>query len=281
MARLAVLLTLVATLTLSSAVALDAQRGGGGGGRAGGGDGGRAGGMVSPSRGRDGGAGRGGSRIQGRINVPPALPSINRPSFPIDGLNRPAFPLSGPLGFGRAQPAPFDARRGTFTRLQQFVGIPYGYGYDVPLYGPSYAPESTYDKLYRTPEPVITEGMLLLDVTPATAQVFIDSAYVGNIEDLRTGGLTLAGGHHWVELEAPNYDRKTVEVTIRPGEPLRYRFDMTPERRVQTVAAPAAPPQTMYVIAGCYAGNRPPVAANLPNGCDIRQVRVIRPPRSN
>jgi hypothetical protein len=285
MPRLAVLLTFVATLMLSSAVVLDAQRGGGRGeGAAGGrGGGGRAGGMVPPPTGRDGGAGRGGFRIQRRINMPPALPSINRPSFPIDGLNRPAFPLSGPLGFRRAQPSPFDARRGAYTRLQPFVGTPYGYaygsGYDLP-----YAPESTYEKLYRTPtpEPVVTEGMLLLDVTPATAHVIVDSAYVGNVEDLRTDGLTLGGGRHWVDFEAPNYDRKTVEVTIRPGEPLRYRFDMTPERRVQTIAPPAAPPQTMYMIAGCYAGNRPPVAANLPNGCDIRSVRVIRPPtRSN
>jgi hypothetical protein len=207
------------------------------------------------------------------------LPSINRPSFPIDGLNRPAFPLSGPLGFGRAQRSPFDARRGTYTRLQQFVGIPYGYGYgyDVPLYGPSYVPESTYDKLYRTPEPPITEGALLLDVTPLTASVFVDSGFVGNVQDLQTRGVTLSAGRHWLDLEAPNYDRKTIEVTIRAGEPLRYRFDMTPARRADVIAAPPRPPQTMYMIAGCYAGNRPPVAANLPKGCDVAKVRVIRP----
>jgi len=237
--------------------------------------------MIPPSSGRgggrSGGVGRGGFRIQGRVNVPPALPSINRPSFPIDGLNRPAFPLSGPLGFGRAQRSPFDARRGTYTRLQQFVGIPYGYGYDVPLYGPSYVPESTYDKLYRTPEPPITEGALVFDVTPSTALVFVDSAFVGNVEDLQTRGLTLSAGRHWVDLEAPNYDRKTIEVTIRAGEPLRYHFDMTPTRRAEVIAAPPRPPQTMYMIAGCYAGNRPPVATNLPKGCDVRNVRVIRP----
>jgi hypothetical protein len=281
MTRLAVWLMLVVLFTISTANAVDAQRGGGGsrgGGVAiGAGGGGRAGAMVPPASGR--GAGRGGFRIQGRVNAPPALPSINRPSFPIDGLNRPAFPLSGPLGFGRAQRSAFDARRGTYTRLQQFVGIPYGYGYgyDVPLYGPSYVPESTYDKLYRTPEPPITEGTLLFDVTPSTALVFVDSAFVGNVEDLQTRGLTLSGGRHWVDLEAPNYDRKTIEVTIRAGEPLRYRFDMTPTRRAEVIAAPPRPPQTMYMIAGCYAGNRPPVAANLPKGCDVAKVRVIRP----
>ena len=289
MARLAVRLTLVAMFALSSSVVLDAQRGGGarGGGGAIGAGGGGAGGMTPPSSGRgggrSGGVGRGGFRIQGRVNVPPALPSINRPSFPIDGLNRPAFPLSGPLGFGRAQRSPFDARRGTYTRLQQFVGIPYGYGYgyDVPLYGPSYVPESTYDKLYRTPEPPITEGALVFDVTPSTALVFVDSAFVGNVEDLQTRGVTLSAGRHWVDLEAPNYDRKTIEVTIRAGEPMRYRFDMTPTRRAEVIAAPPRPPQTLYMIAGCYAGNRPPVPANLPKGCDVKNVRAIPPPRAS
>src|SRR5262245_55584381 len=152
MTRLAVGLALVVLFVISTADAVDAQRGGGGarGGAAmGARGGGRAGSMVPPSGGR-GGAGRGGFRIQGRINKPATpLPSINRPSFPVVGLNRPAFPLSGPfgfdrfrrtvpLGFDRVQRSPFDARRGTYTRLQPFVGIPYGYGgydYDVPVYG--------------------------------------------------------------------------------------------------------------------------------------------------
>ena len=283
--KLTVGLALVVMFVISTASPVDAQRGGGGAGGAGGAIGagtGRTGGMIPPSSGggRNGGAGRGGFRSQGRIDVPPALPSINRPSFPIDGLNRPGFPLSGPLGFGRVERSPFDARRGTYTRLQPFVGIPYGYsyGYDLPLYGPSYVPESTYDKLYRTPpEPPITEGMLAFDVTPVNALVFIDSAFVGNVEDLQTRGVTLSAGRHWVDLEAPNYDRKTIEVTIRPGEPLRYRFDMAPTRRAEVIPAPPRPPQTMYLIAGCYAGNRPPVAANLPKGCDVAKVRVIRP----
>jgi hypothetical protein len=284
MTRLAVFATIVVMLIMSTAIAVDAQRGGGGG-RGGGTRGG--GGVAPPASGR-GGGGRGGFRIQGRINVPPALPSINRPSFPIDGLNRPAFPLSGPLGFGRAQPAPFDARPGTYTRLHQFGSVPYGYGipydYGYPSYGISYAPESTYDKMFRTREPEVTEGALFLDITPETAMVFIDTAYVGAVADVQTRGIMLSGGRHYVDLEAPGYDRKTIEVSVRAGEPLRYRFDMTPERRAEAILTPPRPPQTMYTIASCYAGNRPPVAANLPKGCDISKVRVIRPqpqPRNN
>jgi hypothetical protein len=298
MTRLAVGLALVGLFVISTADAVNAQRGGGGarGGAAMGarGGGGRGSGMVPPSGGRGGGVGRGGFRIQGR-NVPATpLPSINRPSFPIVGLNQPAFPLHGPfgfdrvprsvpLGFDRARRSPFDARRDTYTRLQQSAGIPYGYGggygYDVPAYGDSYVPESTYEKLYRTPpEPPVMEGALLLDVTPSTALVMVDNAFVGNVEDLQTVGVTLSAGRHWVDLEAPNYDRKTIEVNIRAGEPLRYRFDMAPTRSAQVIPAPPRPLQTMYMIAGCYAGNRPPVAANLPKGCDVAKVRIIRPP---
>jgi hypothetical protein len=268
MTRLAVLLTLVATFTLASSTALDAQRGGGGGGRA------------------SGGARGGGSGFQVRVNVPAApIPpsagmSISRPI----GTGITGVQTNPPPGFGPPPPSPFAARPGTYTRLHRSAvfGVPYGYGYgyDVPTYGYSYVPESTYEKLYRTPEPAITEGTLVLDVTPVTAHVFIDSAYVGDVEDLQTRAMTLSAGRHWVDLEAPNYDRRTVEVTIRPREPLRYRFDMTPERRAETIATPPRPPQTMYMIAGCYAGNRPPVVANLPKGCDVAKVRVIPPPRT-
>jgi hypothetical protein len=264
MARLAAGLTLVAMFALSSSVALHAQRGGGGG--------------------RGGGSGGRGSGIQVGVNLPatpippPAGMSISRPI----GTEITGVQTNPPPGFGPAQRSPFAARPGTYTRLHRIspfgYGIPYGSGYDLPYYGfSSYVPESTYDKLYRTPEPPITVGSLLLDVTPLTAMVFIDSAFVGNVQDLQTRGAALSAGRHWVDLEAPNYDRKTIEVTIRAGEPLRYRFDMTPTRRAEVIAAPPRPPQTMYMIAGCYAGNRPPVAANLPKGCDVTKVRVIRP----
>lgn len=263
MTRLAVWLTLVATFTFSSSMALDAQRGGGAG-RGGGG-----------SRGR-------GSGVQVGVNLPatpippPAGMSISRPI----GTEITGVQTNPPPGFGPSPRSPFAARRGTYTRLNRINPFGYGipYGYDFPAYGfAPYATETTYDKMFRAPEPPITEGALLLDVTPLTALVFVDSAFVGNVEDLQTRGVTLSAGRHWVDLEAPNYDRKTIEVTIRPGEPLRYRFDMAPARRAEVVAAPPRPPQTMYMIAGCYAGNRPPAAANLPSGCDISKVRVIRP----
>jgi hypothetical protein len=218
---------------------------------------------------------------------PTPSPSINTPSFPVSGLNSPSFPLRGPLGMGPPPPAPFDAGPDTFTRLHPIppsLGVPFGFGfgYGYPFYGRSHTRESTYEKMYRRYEPGVTTGMLFLDVAPATALVFVDTVYVGSVSDLQARGVTLAAGRHYVDLEAPGYDRKTIEITITAGEPLRYRYEMTSTQRAAAIALPSGPPQTMYAIPGCYGGNRPPVAANLPTGCDVAKVRVIRPqPRAN
>ncbi len=292
MTRLAVTFTLAAMFTASTPIVLDAQRGMAGG-RAGG-----VGGVPAGGDGRGGGGGvqiqvQGGGvqiQVQGGVNLPARplqpmttiTPSINRPFFPIDGLNRPSFPLSGPPGVGLEVASPFAARAGTFTRLHGAgsFGIPIGYGGAV--YGPSYAPESTYDRYRRTPEPEITTGTLFLEVTPVTTLVFVDTAYVGTVGDLQARGLTLSAGRHFLDLEAPDYDKKTIEIVITAGEPLRYRVDLTRTQRAAAVVIPLRPPETMYAIPGCYGGNRPPVAANLPKGCDIAKVRVLRPqPRTN
>ncbi|HXD20868.1 MAG TPA: hypothetical protein VN654_27850 [Vicinamibacterales bacterium] len=289
---------LVTMFAASAPAVLDAQRGGGarmgganmGGATNGGGAGANTGGMRGGGGARGGrgagggarggrGAGGGGLQIQAGVNFPafrippPAGLSISRPiGSQITGVE-----TNPPPGFGPQRRSPFDARRGTFTRLHPFNSFGYGYG---AVSGPSYEPESTYEKLYRTPQVEETSGALLLDVTPPTALVFVDSALVGSVADLQARGVTLSQGRHWLDLEAPGYEKKTIEITIRPGEPLRYRFDMVPVRTAATVVPER--PETMYAIPGCYGGNRPPVAANLPRGCDIAKVRVIRPqPRVN
>jgi hypothetical protein len=287
MTKLAVTFTLVAMFAASAPIVIDAQRFGspfggshGGGGRGdGSGDGGgrgdgRGGGQLPP-------------QVQGRVNRPTAPPSLslNRPSFVIDGLNRPSFPVNEPLGIGPVRRSPFDARPGTYTRRSRgprSFGIPLEYGFGEPGYVP-YADTTIYDSQQQAErEAEITAGTLFLDVTPSTALVFVDAAYVGTVQDLQARGVTLSPARHWLDLEAPGFDKQTIEITIRAGEPLRYRVDLTPTRRAEIAVMPPRPPETMYAIPGCYGGNRPPVAANLPKGCDIAKVRVIRPqPRTN
>ena len=265
MTRLGVTFLLVAACAWSSPVVLDAQRGGGQGHGA---HGGRSGGPA-------------------RFVQPPVIPqqpSINRPSFPIEGLNRPSFPIHGPLGIGPPAPSPFDARPRTFaprfsqSRGSQSYGIPFGYGFGVP----AYADTARTERLRQSGNDEDTvSGSVFLDITPRAAMVFIDSAYVGAVDDLLFTGVTLSPGRHWLELEAPEYEKKLIEINITPGRPLRYRAELTPVRRAALAVIPPRPPQTMYAIPGCYGGNRPPVAVSLPPGCDIAKVRVIRPQRPN
>jgi hypothetical protein len=256
MMRLALNVAFAALLAASIPVAVDAQRGGGGG--RGNGSAGGTGSVIFRS-----GTPRAPMPVLGDIG------SINRPmGADINGIQ-----TTPPPGFGRQLPSPFTARPGTYTRLHQIpLGIPYGYGYD-PFYE-----ESTYEKLYRVPEQPLTTGTLFLDVTPASASVLVDTAYVGNASDLEARGVTLSAGHHLLALEAPGFDRKTIEVVVNAGEPLRYRYDMTPTQIAAASVAPARPPQTMYLIPGCYGGNRQPTRANLPAGCDIAKLQVRRPP---
>jgi hypothetical protein len=73
--------------------------------------------------------------------------------------------------------------------------------------------------------------------------------------------------------------REELQPPLEPPRPV-------PERRVvdeepKAVFPPRAPgpPRTFYVIPGCYAGDRRPVAEQLPAGCDIARLRIV-PPRT-
>ena len=74
----------------------------------------------------------------------------------------------------------------------------------------------------------------------------------------------------------------------RPAPPVvmertKVVYVETPVER-EPAAAPAAPsprvsvaPKTLYVIPRCYAGDKLPVALELPAGCEIRDLRIVRP----
>ena len=173
MTRLGLVFLLVAVCASSAPVASAAQRGGG---RGQGAPGGRNGGPA-------------------RFVQPPAIPeqpSINRPSFPIDGPNRPSFPIHGTLGVGPATPSPFAATPRTYSRPSRrtpFYGIPFGYGFGLPAYGDTATPDKRRQS--RSDEEILS-GTVFLDATPRTAMVFIDSAYVGAVDDLLFTGVTLS-----------------------------------------------------------------------------------------
>jgi len=187
------------------------------------------------------------------------------------------------FGVGAYGPrSPFDARPGMYTHLQNYsnsqlypayaYGFPYDYGYGAGPYDVAAGMQPT------VMEPEMVNGLLTVESNPRDAMVFVDTVYVGAADDLFANGVPIAPGRHWLEVDAPNYDKNLTEIIVSPGQPLRYRVSLTPVRNAAAAPRPG-PPQTMYAIPGCYGGNRPPVASSLPPGCDIAKVRVIRPPQ--
>jgi hypothetical protein len=122
-------------------------------------------------------------------------------------------------------------------------------------------------------------GLLRLAVTPASAQVFVDSYYVGTVADVDAQRvLQLEAGPHRLEFRAPQYRTLTVDVRVSPMETVTYRGALDPDRPPPAVVpAPAAPPTVMYVIPNCYLGNLPPRQNRLPSGCSAKDVQILKP----
>jgi hypothetical protein len=174
---------------------------------------------------------------------------------------------AGPLTY-----APRYRTRG--WRNDQRYPVP-GYGFGYSSYAPGYVPDYDVGTPYSRPEQ--PEGRLYLRVIPGTAQVFVDGLYVGAADDFSGSGLILEAGPRRVELRADGYETVTFDVRIVPGEPVNYRKDLA--RMTARPEAPriAAVPKTFYVVPGCYAGDTPPQADNLPRGCRVADVRTVPP----
>jgi hypothetical protein len=139
-----------------------------------------------------------------------------------------------------------------------------------PIATPS-APAVPEPKL-ELPSPM--QGRLVLDVWPASAQVFADGYYVGVPADFsgERGGGILEAGIHRIDLSAPGYEPITVDLRVTSGRALTYRAAL------KALPPPAAaPPSTFYLIPGCYMGNIPPKDAHLPATCDQSRTVTWRP----
>jgi PEGA domain-containing protein len=71
-------------------------------------------------------------------------------------------------------------------------------------------------------------GGLRLDVTPKNANVYVDGAIAGTVDDFNGHfqRMKLPPGPHQIELRARGYVREQFDVNIRPGETLRYHDRM-------------------------------------------------------
>jgi len=209
----------------------------------------------------------------------PTLPTIGLP------LPRIGIPPVDESQHSGTTPPPRTIDRTPRTDLPISVsGVGYlpPYFYLAPWYfQPEVAVTRSEAPAGRSVEPASTEsktGTLSLELQPAApAQVFVDGFYLGTT-DVEGTLFHLDAGPHKVQLKPGGYEVVEFDVKIVAQQSITYRDTLKPSRRLQDAApapaASAAPPTTLYVIPGCYAGNQPPDGLVLPEGCDASRVIV-------
>ena len=212
-------------------------------------------------------------------------PASAPPQAPRPAQTAPPVATTPPVNTPPVQSAPrspFEA--GPFTYAPRYTpglrprfphhGSWGSYGYGIPYYEDVETPR--IDESRNQPDNQLAmDGGIFLDVEPRSADVYVDGFFVGPADDFALTGLTLRAGRHWIDLRAAGYETLTLPVNITAAQAVRYRGTLSPAHPTPARTDPSPGPQTMYVISGCYAGNRPPVASALPSGCDISRVREL------
>jgi hypothetical protein len=75
-------------------------------------------------------------------------------------------------------------------------------------------------------------GELRLQVQPREAQVFVDGAYAGTVDEFdgTFQSLRLEGGEYQIEIVLEGFEPLVFDVLITPGEKVTYRADLVPEQ---------------------------------------------------
>ncbi len=105
---------------------------------------------------------------------------------------------------------------------------PPGYGYPAPgEYPPASPPPSGAPSSGSSviAQPGAAAGSVSFEITPATAEVFIDGEYVGRVSDLgpTTQPLALKPGRHRIEIRAPGYQTLSIDADVTAGQVIPYR----------------------------------------------------------
>lgn len=203
----------------------------------------RGDGGYAPSRGFGGfrgGVARGHAFGRSRVVVAPVR--FFRPYY----VFRPRFSLGFGLfaGFPIAYSYPFYVPYySPYYYYPPPYPYPYGYGYpgysypypsaNYPPYPASSYSQPAYDPPsgFVTAEPAQSQfdtGGVSFEITPATAEVYVDGARVGAVGDFTSSSqpLGLAAGRHHVEIRAPGFETMEFDVDIVAGQVIPYRGEM-------------------------------------------------------
>lgn len=139
------------------------------------------------------------AQMRNRATSRPPISSTSRPSTP--STPRPPLPSAGPRPVGRPLTAvPFWLPWGVVTLPQPILFAP-------PIVEGA---------------PV---GGVQLDVQPWSAEVYVDGALAGRVEQFRGyyQHLELPGGPHIITIVAAGYEPLTFAVTVIPGKTITHR----------------------------------------------------------
>ena len=106
----------------------------------------------------------------------------------------------------------------------------YGSPYDDAPYSPAAAyPPAVTSSLEAQPSSDANMGGVSFDITPGTAELFVDDTLVGTVGQFTptTQPLGLEAGHHRVEVRAPGYQTLRFDVDIVAGQVIPYQGTLT------------------------------------------------------
>jgi hypothetical protein len=170
-----------------------------------------------------------------------------------------------------------DSRRGGVIRKETTVYVPYPY--PVHVDAAPYYPSQLEPAPAPAPAPSDDDrplGFLHLRVLPRTADVFVDGALAGTVDDFGgRGARMLTAGPHRVEIVAPGYETLTFDVRVPENDTVTFTRELEPAVERPTPELVAVPRKTLYVVPMCFIGDRPPLVSDMPAGCRVEDVRVI------
>jgi hypothetical protein len=187
-----------------------------------------------------GGGGGGGGGSRARAGAPPAGHAVPRgsvrPAYPGGGNYRGGYyrggyyrgPYYRPYYYGYPYYGPYYGPSFGFSFSYGYPGFYGSYGYGYPYYGyPSYGP---YYPGYAAVVPGRPYGAVRLDLQERDAQVFVDGAYAGIVDnfDGRTQSLSLEPGTHQIELRLDGFQSTSFNVSVAPGGTVTYRTPLRP-----------------------------------------------------
>ncbi len=146
---------------------------------------------------------------------------------------------------GRTTTATTTAIRTTVARSRTYY-YPYSFGYgphgrgyfyfdlhydSYVFYPPTVARYDNYGTYYG--DYGYPTGELKLQVRPRDAQVFINGAYAGTVDEFdgTFQSMRLEGGEYQVEIVLPGYEPLDFDVHITAGEKVTYKGDLLPEQQ--------------------------------------------------